>query len=429
MAEITTNDNKKYAWYVLYVLTGVQMFNFIDRQILVVIQELIKEDLGLSDSQLGLLTGFAFAVFYVSLGIPIARFADRSNRKVIISISLALWSTMTAISGLVANYTQLLLARIGVGVGEAGGAMPAQSVVSDYFPPEKRATALSVFSAGVYIGVMVGFLGGGIIAQKYGWRTTLLVMGIPGILYAFLVYFFVKEPIKGMSEKIKTPQVTGSFSENLKKLLSPTFVLIAIASGAHSFLAYSLISWLPPLLTRIHEWTPLQIGVTLALTNGLGGILGTLIGGKLADRLGQKNKAWYMRIPMIAGFLCMFPVLAALFGSGTPLIASMILLAVFFISMYLGPMLAVAFSLVRPNMRAFTSSVYFFILNAIGLGLGPTIIGFTSDYLAPSMGAESIRYAMLWVFLMEIISIILFFLASKRYQKDLETHELSMQNS
>ena len=416
-------DSKKYAQYVLYMLTGVYVFNFIDRQILIVIQEPIKKDLNLSDGQLGLLTGFAFAIFYVTLGLPIARLADKTNRKNIISASLVLWSAMTTLSGLVVNYWQLLLARIGVGIGEAGGSPPAHSIISDYFPSERRATALSIYSSGIYIGVMVGFLGGGIISQKFGWRVALLAMGIPGILYAFLVYFFVREPVRGMGEKIDVAQSSGGFQQNLKKLLTPTFILVALGSGSHAFLTYSLLSWAPPLLARIHEWSTLQIGLVLAVTNGIGGIIGNIVGGRLTDHWGQKDKAWYLRIPLITGFLSMFPVAAIIFGSGTYLLITAILLAVFLTSVYLGPALGVLFSLVRPDMRSFTSAIYFFILNTIGLGLGPTVVGFFSDYLAPSRGNESIRYALTVVFIMEIMSIILFYFASKHYPKDLARHE------
>ena len=181
-------------------MTGVYAFNFIDRQVLVILQEPIKADLGLSDTQLGLLTGLAFAALYVTLGLPIARYADNNNRKNVVSVSLIVWSAMTALSGMAQNFTHLLLARIGVGVGEAGGSPPAHSIISDYYEPKKRATALSIYSTGVYIGIGLGFIIGGLIAKNYGWRVALLSLGIPGILYAILVYFTVKEPVKGLTD-------------------------------------------------------------------------------------------------------------------------------------------------------------------------------------------------------------------------------------
>lgn len=191
----------QYRRYVLIILTGVYAFNFIDRQILVILQESIKRDLGISDTQLGLLTGFAFAIFYVTMGIPIARLADKYNRKNIVTVSLVVWSSITALSGLAQNYIQLLLARIGVGIGEAGGSPPAHAMLSDYYPPEKRATALSTYSVGIYIGILIGLFVGGVLDQAYGWRVAFFAMGIPGVLYAIILYFTVQEPQRGFYDK------------------------------------------------------------------------------------------------------------------------------------------------------------------------------------------------------------------------------------
>jgi len=186
-----------YRKYVLLALTGVYIFNFIDRQILVILQESIKAELDLSDTQLGLLTGFAFAIFYVTLGLPVARLADRSNRRNIITIALTIWSAMTAISGLASNFVQLLLARIGVGIGEAGGSPPAHSMISDYYPKNKRATALAIYSTGIYIGILLGYLLGGWLDEYFGWRRALMVLGVPGVIYAVIFYFTVQEPPRG----------------------------------------------------------------------------------------------------------------------------------------------------------------------------------------------------------------------------------------
>ena len=200
----TTNNQKqvsnRYLNYVLVMLTLVYVFNFVDRQLLVILQESIKKELHLSDTQLGLLSGFTFAIFYVTLGIPIARLADKRNRRNIVAGSLALWSVMTAFSGLARNFIQLLLARIGVGVGEAGGSPPAHAMISDYFPPEKRSTALSVYSTGIYIGVLIGFLMGGYLNQHLGWRTAFFVLGTPGLIFSLLFYTTVKEPKKGATD-------------------------------------------------------------------------------------------------------------------------------------------------------------------------------------------------------------------------------------
>src|SRR5262245_32976701 len=196
----TTAPSNRYRNYVLIMLTLVYVFNFIDRQLIVILQESIKKELKLSDTQLGLLSGFTFAIFYVTLGLPIARLADKTNRKNVVAVSLALWSAMTAFSGLARNFIQLLLARIGVGVGEAGGSPPAHAMISDYFPPEKRSTALSIYSIGIYFGILIGFLMGVYLNQELGWRTAFFIIGIPGILFAILFYATVKEPRKGATE-------------------------------------------------------------------------------------------------------------------------------------------------------------------------------------------------------------------------------------
>src|SRR6187455_2437068 len=197
--------SNRYRNFVLMMLTLVYVFNFVDRQLIVILQESIKKDRNLSDTQLGLLSGFTFAIFYVTLGIPIARLADRTNRKNTVAISLSLWSAMTAFSGLARNFIQLLLARIGVGVGEAGGSPPAHAMISDYFPPEKRSTALSIYSTGIYFGILTGFLLGGYLNQHLGWRTAFFALGIPGVFFSVLFYVTVREPHKGATDVNESP--------------------------------------------------------------------------------------------------------------------------------------------------------------------------------------------------------------------------------
>src|SRR6188768_9414 len=203
----TNEVSNAYRNYVLVMLTLVYVFNFIDRQLLVILQESIKKELHLSDTQLGMLSGFTFAIFYVTLGIPIARLADRTSRKNTVAVSLGLWSAMTAFSGLARNFIQLLLARIGVGVGEAGGSPPAHAMISDYFPPQKRSTALSIYSTGIYFGILIGFLMGGYLNQHLGWRTAFFVVGIPGIIFSILFYVFVKEPRRGATDVTATSTI------------------------------------------------------------------------------------------------------------------------------------------------------------------------------------------------------------------------------
>ncbi len=290
-----------YRNFVLAMLTLVYVFNFIDRQLLTILQESIKKELHLSDTQLGLLSGFTFAIFYVTMGIPIARLADRSNRRNIVAISLGLWSLMTACSGIARNFVQLLMARIGVGVGEAGGSPPAHAMISDYFPPEKRATALSFYSAGLYFGILIGFLMGGYLNQQLGWRTAFFVLGIPGLLFSLLFYSSVKEPQKGATDNHIALAEEHSLQDVLKLLYATkTFVYLAIASALHVFCLYGLLNWSPSFLSRLHGMTSAQTGLILGLIFGIGGGIGTFAGGFLTDRFGKKDKRWYLKIPAYA---------------------------------------------------------------------------------------------------------------------------------
>ena len=291
-----------YRNYVLAMLTLVYVFNFIDRQLLVILQESIKKELHLSDAQLGLLSGFAFAVFYVTLGIPIARIADKRSRRNTVAISLGLWSVMTACSGMARNFVQLLLARIGVGVGEAGGSPPAHAMISDYFPPEKRSTALAFYSSGIYVGVLIGFLIGGYLNQHLGWRTSFVILGIPGVVFSLLFYATVKEPRRGATDAGAVAATSPhSLGEVLRVLYSSkTFVFLALASALNVFCIYGLLNWEPSFLARLHGMKSAQIGASLGLIYGIGGAIGSFAGGVLTDHFGKTDKRWYLKIPAFA---------------------------------------------------------------------------------------------------------------------------------
>lgn len=417
--------SERYKAYVLLILTGVYTFNFIDRQILVILQESIKAELNLTDTHLGVLTGLSFAIFYVTLGIPIARLADRSNRRNIVAGSLALWSLMTALSGMAGNFIHLLLARIGVGVGEAGGSPPAHSMISDYFPREKRATALSVYSMGIYIGILFGYIFGGWIDQFFGWRIAFLVLGIPGIIYALILLFTIKEPPKGYTDaRLISSEEKVSFLEVFRLLFSKkTFVFLSLASGFNAFTTYGVGNFFAPFLARVHGMPVGMIGTWMGLAVGIGGMTGTLMGGSLADRLGRRKLEMYLLIPVIAGMLSIPFALGQYFLDN----ATIVVICHFFTAMltafYLGPCLAVTHHLVKANMRALASAIFFFILNLIGLGFGPLTIGYLSDVLSPRYGAESLRYAFCFTFITYALSMLLFYMASRHYRRDLESVE------
>lgn len=416
----TTTYSKSYKRYVLFILTGVYAFNFIDRQILVILQEPIKADLDLSDTQLGLLTGFAFALLYVTLGLPIARYADKNNRKKVVSISLVVWSAMTALSGMAQNFIQLLLARVGVGIGEAGGSPPAHSIISDYYEPEKRATALSIYSTGVYIGIGLGFLIGGVIAQNYGWRMALYALGIPGILYAVLVWFTIKEPIKGRMDTAVSDERELSFKEVVSKLLEKkTFIFLSLATGFQAFGNYAVGNWLAPFLGRSHGMDLATIGITLGLIAAFGGGLGTFMGGYLTDKFAKKDVRWYFWLPALAILLNIPLAVFVFFGGNIQAIIVVLVLSYFLSALYLGPAIAVTHNLVSAKMRAFSSAVLFFVLNTIGLGFGPLIIGMLSDWLEPTYGTDALRWAFTCTFLTGIIAAILLFMAGRYYKEEM----------
>lgn len=403
-----------YRKYVLVVLMAVYAFNFIDRQILVVLQESVKKELSLSDTQLGLLTGFGFAMFYVTLGIPLAKVADRSNRRNMVAICLTLWSGVTALTGMAANFFQLLLARIGVGIGEAGCSPPSHAIITDYFPEGKRATALSVYNLGIYVGIFIGYLGGGILNQSLGWRATFLWMGLPGVLLALVLYFTVKEPMRGSSDAQPSDASGTSYKQVLSNLLSSrAFVFLSLASGFNAFAQYALGNWMPSFFFRFHGMNSQQIGVSNALIVGLGGAIGTFGGGFLCDRLARKSQTWYLRVPMLSVLVSLPLTMILLFTSTTWATMTAAFISTILTATYLAPCVAVSHQLVPANQRALTSSVLLFILNIIGLGGGPVFVGMLSDLFQSSAGDQSLRYAMAVSAASVIVAGILYYLGSR----------------
>ncbi|MBD59686.1 MAG: MFS transporter [Citromicrobium sp.] len=388
-----------YRYFVLGVLTLVYALNFVDRQLLVILQEQIKLELDLSDTQLGLLSGLSFAIFYVVCGIPIARWADTGVRRNIIALALTVWSGMTAVSGLAQNYLHLLLARVGVGVGEAGGSPPAHSMISDIFPEKERATALSIYSVGIYIGILTGFALGGFIAETFGWRMAFFVVGAPGILVALFLRFAVREPIRGWSEKRETEAGENpTFFAVLAFLWSrKTFRNLALAGSLQAMVIYAIGNWLPSFFLRYHEIGLAELGVWMALTSGFGGGAGSFFGGWFADKMGQRDRRWYVWGSAVL-ILAITPVLLVMLNTGTLTLALLLTGVFHFLSAsYLGPALAVSHGLVGLRMRALTSAVFFFFINLIGLGLGPLIVGNLSDTFAASGSETALATAMLIV--------------------------------
>lgn len=414
-----------YLRYALGLLTAVYVVNFVDRQILAILMNSIKADLGLSDLQLGLLSGTAFGIFYATLGVPIARLADRFSRKGVMAICLTIWSGMTALCGTAGGFTALLLYRVGVGVGEAGGSPPAHSMISDYFPAEKRATALGIFSLGVPLGIMVGFMAGGWMDQVLGWRMAFMLVGAPGVLLAGIVALTLREPPRGLSDVAHAGDVTGEralpdVGEVIRFLgRSRAFRHNAIGSGLYAFVGYSTTNWAPSFLSRSHQMSQGEIGTVLALIIGISGGLGIYLGGHLSDRFGARDPRYRMWIPAFAMWLSVPFGFVVYTTDHTVLALSLFVFPVFLGLVYQAPALALSQSLSTPRMRATASAVLLFVINIIGLALGPPATGLLSDLLEPRFGEQSLRYAMLLTSLVLIWSGVHFWFASKTLGADL----------
>ena len=409
----------------LGVLVVVYVFNFIDRQILAILAPAIRDELLLSDTQIGALSGVAFGIFYATLGIPIARLADRYSRVSIISICLSIWSLMTAFSGLATNFIQLLIARIGVGIGEAGGSPPSHSLLADYFAPGKRATALGIYALGVPVGILFGNLAGGWIGEIFGWRQAFFLVGIPGIILAIILKLTVKEPPRGYSEEKPADTSTVPFRTVLKIMWGfKSFKYISLGAGTQAFVGYGAIAWMPSFLVRAHDLSIGEVGTALGLIIGLFGGIGTLLSGVIGDKLGAKNVKYYMLVPAY-GFLIAVPAGAAVFlVDELYLVLAIYTIPVFMVNLYTGPTFAMTQSLAPLAMRAAASALLLFIINIIGLVFGPTTVGIISDLLQSSMqmnDVESLQMALLACNFVYLFSFYYYFQASRHLETDLNS--------
>ncbi|UZK70106.1 MFS transporter [Sphingomonas sp. S1-29] len=385
----------------LALLTTTYFFSYMDRQILAILQELIKADLQLSDTQLGLLSGLAFALFYATLGIPVARLADRFNRKNIVALSLAAWSAMTAVGGLAQNFTQLLLARIGVGIGEAGSSPPSHSIIADLYPPDRRAGAMGVFSLGVVLGSAIGTSVGGLVAAAFGWRTAMYVIGMPGVVLALIVWLFVVEPRRGLSDPNRAPDAAKepmpSLAQGFASLAAsgPALHLVA-AVTLTSMIGYGLTAWGPSYMQRSLGIGVRDISLYVALPGGLFGIASAVGGGKIADWLARRH-GLHAQSTMVAVLKTLaLPFTLGFFLFDQPVLAiGSYFLYILFANSYLGPTFALIQGLAPLRLRALWAAITLLVINLIGLGAGPTLVGVISDLLKPSFGEDSLRWSMM----------------------------------
>jgi predicted MFS family arabinose efflux permease len=409
-------------------LVVVYVCNFIDRSILSILTQSIKEELGVSDTALGFLGGLAFAAFYTALGIPIARLADRGTRRNVLAVCLAIWSAMTALSGLAQSFLQLLLARIGVAVGEAGGSPPSHSMISDMFPAHQRATALGIYALGIPVGTMIGNLAGGWMNDAFSWREAFMIVGVPGLLLAACVRLTLREPPRGVSEGLTlTAGAPPPVGQVLRGLWSrPSFRWLSLGAGFHSFTGYGTGAWIPPFFERSHHLSSTEIGTALFWL-GVPAIISTFAGGWFGDLLGKRDVRWYVWLTAIVVAISLpFSVFGYLWHD--PWVAFWVwVIPTLLNSFWLAPAFSLTQGLVGLRMRAVAASIMLFVLNIIGLGLGPWFVGFTSDMLNAftALGAESLRWALVICVCVSFVACYCYVRAGTTLKADLaRSHEI-----
>lgn len=428
-----------YRRYAMGLLLGIYIINFLDRQVVNILAEPIKNDLGLADWQLGLMSGLAFALFYTVLGIPIARMAERRNRPMIIGGAIAAWSGFTMLCGAAQNFVQLIIFRIGVGVGEAGCTPPAHSLITDYVPREKRASALAFYAMGTPLGGLLGLVMGGLIADAYGWRTAFLIAGAPGILFAILAMTTLREPRKQFTAEMRrvAHASQASLGATLALLATKrTFWLIAFGAAIKAFIGYGHAPFTASFFLRVHgeEIASLAaqfglqslgfLGLALGLLAGIAGSISSLLGGFIADRYSKTDLRGYVAVPAIASLLAVPIFTCAMLAPSALIAMSILILNGLLGSLWYGPVYATGQSIVPPHMRATASAILLFIINLIGLGLGPLAVGLLSDTLSQGMGlgsAEGVRWALILSTTAGFIAFALFWIARKTIRQEMES--------
>jgi predicted MFS family arabinose efflux permease len=405
---------------VLTILVLVYVFNFVDRNLMAILAESIKRDLDISDSQLGLLMGPAFALLYTVAGIPVARLADRHPRRMVLAIGLTVWSLATAASGLVRSFAQMTIARVVVGIGEASASPSAHSLLSDIFPPERRSSAIAIYNSGASIGIFAGLALGGYLSDTVGWRNAFLIVGLPGVLMALVVRYGLPEPQRGAADSLVDSGEQASLSEVLRYLLGlRSFRHVLAASGLYAITSYAMITWSAVFMERVYHLSPSEFGTRLGMVVGLSGAIGAVAGGFVADALARRDERWLVWIAAIGGF-SVLPFLLLFASSTTPELALLALIpANFFNQWFPSPTYAVGQGLAKLRMRALASAIVLFFINIVGLGFGPWLIGVSNDWLAPTYGDDAIRYSIGGVGVFSLWAVVHSLLAARHLRADL----------
>lgn len=407
-------------WYVVFLVFMVNVFNYMDRMALAVLAPFIQADLQLSDTQLGLLTGLAFGVFYAICGIPIAWWADRGNRRNIVALALATWSVMTALGGAAQHFWHLFAARVGIAAGEAGGVAPAHALLCDYVPPKQRPAILALEGFGLSVGMVLGMMLSGWLGDIIGWRWTFVVLGLPGLAFAAVVRLTLREPERGCLDAMKDDNAGTSLVGAMTVLWRcKTYRLLALYGVVASFINVGLSQWWPSFYVRTVGFNLSSVGVSLGLIMGLGSGIGLLTGGLLANKLSQQDVTRPLRSFAVAIFSALLTGLGALFVSSGVASLLLLLLTILLWSLPAGALAAALYSVVVPRMRATAGAISLFATYVLGASWGPLCVGLLSDLLTPSLGVEALRYALLVPIGLTPLAAIVLYAAGKAFPDDL----------
>jgi predicted MFS family arabinose efflux permease len=388
------------AWAVLAVLCFVYVLNFLDRQLLSILAKPIQDELGVTDGQLGLISGLYFALFYCLLAIPVGWLADRSNRVRVLALACGLWSAATVACGLSSNYAQLAAARMSVGVGEAGGVPPSYAIISDYFPPGTRGTALGLFNLGPPLGQALGVAFGASIAAAYSWRSAFLWLGLVGVVTALFVWSFVREPARG---GLDAPVAAGTAAADFRKaqfwatcrkfFAHPVLLRLSLACGATQFVTYAILNFTTLFLMREKGMTLSEVAIYYALLIGISISAGMYVSGRLIDHFSRRTKSAFAYLPAIALAIAIPFFIGFIWAPGWPLALVFLALPMFLNYFYLSPAVTLVQEEVQPHERVLAGALLLLVMNLIGLGLGPTFLGAVSDFFRPSHPDNSLQMA------------------------------------
>jgi MFS family permease len=422
------DDVKRHRTYALIILTLIYMSSHLDRSIVGILAQPIKEDLGLSDTQIGIVGGFAFAMFYATLGIPLALLADRTNRRNIIAGAVTVWSVMTAVCGLAGNFLHLVLARIGVGVGEAGSSPQSHSMIADMYAPHERSRAMAVYALGVPFGIMLGFMIGGYVSTHWGWRAAFFVAGVPGLILGLLVWLTVREPQRGLSDGHAVRVApAATLSETLSSLRTAFVFMWRSKAARHVVIGLTLTSFVgyggtllgAAFIERTHGVSRAQIGLILGPIAGFVGAAGTFLGGYLADRFSRRDLRWNAWVIGLAKFGAAPLILAFYLIDDLTIALIFYFPAVLLGAFYLGPSFAMIQSVAPVAIRATAAAITLLVLNFIALGFGPVFVGMLSDYVFSDFGKDSLRYALMSTSIINLWAGAHFMLAGPAYKREM----------